>query len=102
MIRPTSTSRLRLRRRDQRGVALIMVLAAIMTMTVLVTDISFGARVRSLTSVHSRQQTQAYYLASSGISIYRLILMANAQIARQPMLKSAMESMGIPSGDALW
>lgn len=28
--------------------------------------------------------------------------MANAQIARQPMLKSAMESMGIPSGDALW
>jgi type II secretory pathway component PulK len=102
MIGARKSSRLRLRRRDQRGVALIMVLAAIMTMTVLVTDISFGARVRSLTSVHSRQQTQAYYLASSGISIYRLILMANAQIARQPMLKSAMESMGIPSGDALW
>lgn len=95
-------TRLRRRRRDQRGVALLMVLAAIMTMTVLVTDISFGARVRSLTAQHTRQQTAAYYLASSGISIYRLILMANSQIARQPMLKSAMESMGIPSGDALW
>ncbi len=73
-----------------------------MTMTVLVTDISFGARVRTLTAVHSRQQTQAYYLANSGISIYRLILMANAQIARQPMYKAAMEAMGIPSGDGLW
>lgn len=98
----TPARRLRRRRRDQRGVALLMVLAAIMTMTVLVTDISFGSRVRSLTAEHTRQQTQAYYLASSGIGIYRLILMANSQIARQPMLKTAMESMGIPSGDALW
>jgi len=95
-------SRLRRARRDQRGIALLVVIAAIMTMTVLVTDISFGARVRTLTAVHTRQQTQAYYLASSGIGIYRLILMANAQIARQPMYKQALEAMGIPSGDALW
>ncbi len=106
LLRPLSVAgplrRLRRKRRDQRGIALLVVLAAIMTMTVIVTDISFGARVRTLTAVHTRQQTQAYYLASSGIGIYRLILMANAQIARQPMYKQALEAMGIPSGDALW
>lgn len=95
-------SRLRRERRDQRGIALLVVLAAIMTMTVLVTDISFGARVRTLTAVHTRQQTQAYYLASSGISIYRLILMANSQVAKNPMLKQAAEWAGVPIGDALW
>ncbi len=77
-------------------------MAAIMTMTVLVTDISFGARVRTLTAVHTRQQTQAYYLASSGIAIYRLILMANAQLSRSKQLAPIAASMGIPLGDALW
>ncbi|MSP54544.1 MAG: hypothetical protein EXR69_02905 [Myxococcales bacterium] len=104
MTRPGIGARARLRRhrRDRRGIALLLVLAAILTLTVLVTDITFGARVRTLTAVHARQQSQAYYLANSGISIYRLILMANSQIARQPMYKQAMEAMGIPSGDALW
>lgn len=101
-LRARPGQRLRRERGNRRGIALLLVLAAIMTLTVLVTDISFGARVRGLTAVHSRQQAQAYYLASSGISIYRLILMANSQIARQPMYKQAMEAMGIPSGDALW
>lgn len=95
-------TRLRRVRRDQRGVALLMVLAAMMTLTILVTDISFGARVRTLTAIHTRQQTQAYYLANSGISIYRLVLTANVEIGKQ--LSTLQQTFGdLPvSQDMLW
>lgn len=94
-------SRLR-RREDRRGIALMVVIATVMTLTVLVTDITFGARIRFLAAAHEQQEAQAYYLARSGISIYRLILTANRQIARNQQLKPFLEQMGIPPGDALW
>lgn len=90
------------RRRDRRGIALLLVIVAVVTMTVLVTDLSFGSRVRFVAAVHEQQETQAYHLARSGISIYRLILTANRQIARNSTIKPFLEQMGIPPGDALW
>lgn len=90
------------RRQDRKGIALLLVVAAVVTMTVLVTDVTFGSRVRFVAAAHEQQRTQAYYLARSGISIYRLILTANRQLARNSSIKPFLEQMGIPPGDALW
>lgn len=90
------------RRQDRRGVALLMVIGTLMFLTVLVTDIGFGARVRFLTAVHERDEQKAYWLAQTGVNVYRLILTANKAIASNAMFKSAIEGMGIPAGDALW
>lgn len=89
-------------RRDRGGVALLVVVAAITVLTVLVTDISFGARVRVLTAVHEREEMEAQYLARSGISLYRLVLQANYQLSSNKTLAPYLEMMGIPAGDALW
>lgn len=94
--------RARVRRRDRRGIAMLVVVAALMILTTLLTDISFSARVRVLTAAHERDELQAYYLAQSGINIYRLVLMANRQISRNSMFKPYLEAAGIPPGDALW
>ncbi|MFZ5481023.1 MAG: general secretion pathway protein GspK [Myxococcota bacterium] len=89
------------RRRDRGGVALLVVISTIMFLTVLVTDISFGARVRFLGAVHERDEAKAQALAMTGVNLYRLILMANRQLANNSSFASAMEMFGL-SGDALW
>lgn len=98
----SALSRTRRARKDRRGIALLMVVAAIMILTTLVTDLSFGARICLLTAVHERDELQAQYLARSGIGLYKLILTANKQIAKNPSFKAAMEMMGVPPGDGLW
>lgn len=90
------------RRQDRRGVALLMVIGTLMFLTVLVTDIGFGARVRFLTAVHERDEQKAYWLAQTGVNVYRLILTANKAIAKNSMFASALEAYGVPAGDALW
>ncbi len=83
-------------RRDRRGIALIVVITTIMFLTALVTDISFGARVRFLTAVHERDEAKAYWLAQTGVNIYRLVLTANKQMGSVEMLAS------LGMGDSLW
>lgn len=84
------------------GVAILMVVATLMVMTVLVTEIAYGSRVRMLTAAHTQQRVQAYWLARSGVNLYSLILMANKELAKNSSLSGMAESMGIPIGDALW
>jgi general secretion pathway protein K len=100
MRRPT-LSRLR-RRDDRRGVAILMVVATVMFLTVLVTDVSFGARVRFLAAVHERDEAKAYWLANTGVNLYRLILTANMQLAKNRQAQSLLSSMGINGADAIW
>ena len=69
-------------RRSRGGIALLVVIAAIMFLTVLVTDIDFGSRVRFVASAHSRDGSQAYWVANSGMSLYRLVLMGNKQLGK--------------------
>lgn len=66
-------------RRSRGGIAILVVIASIMILSVLVTDIAFGARVRYLGSAHQRDERKAYWLASSGIGMYRLLLVGNKQ-----------------------
>lgn len=67
-------------RRDRGGIALLVVIAALMFMVTLVTDIDFGTRVRFVASAHTRDASQSYWLANSGVSLMRLVLMGNKQM----------------------
>jgi general secretion pathway protein K len=98
MSRFTLNTRLPVRRRrgDRRGIALIMVVCTVMFLTALVTDITFGARVRFLTAVHERDEAKSYWLAMTGVNLYRLILTANKQMGTV----SIIQQMGL--GDSLW
>ncbi len=87
---------LRRRRGDRRGIAIIVVIGTIMFLTVLVTDITFGARVRFLTAVHERDEAKAQWLALTGVNLYRLVLTANRQLGNNSMI----QQLGL--GDSLW
>ncbi len=94
---------LRKRARSSRsGVALLVVLAAIMVMTVLVTEMSYGARIRMLLAAHQRDEVKAHWLAISGINLYRLILTANYQLKQNSYLNDIAKTYGVNIGDALW
>jgi type II secretory pathway component PulK len=89
-------------RRSTSGVALLVVLSAIMVMTVLVTEMNFSARVRLLLSAHQRDETQAYWLARSGVNIYRLILMGSAQVKRMNLPSTITDMLPFNISDGIW
>lgn len=62
---------------------MLVVIASIMILTVLVTDIGFASRVRFLGASHERDQHEAYWLANTGANVYRLLLIVNKQLATQ-------------------
>ncbi len=102
----TSRSLRRLRaRRSRGGIALLVVIAAVMFLTVLVTDIDFGSRVRFVAAAHTRDASQAYWIASSGMSLYRLVLMGNKQmgsyLTKNKEMCSYVSLMGVSCADPL-
>ncbi len=88
-------------RRDRKGVALLFVITTVMFLAVFVTDIAYGARVRFLAATHERDEAKAYWLANTGVGVYRLILTANKQLAKSGFAQQ-LASFGINAGDALW
>lgn len=84
------------RRKDRRGIALIVVIATVMFLTALVTDIAFGARVRFLAAAHERDEAKSYWLAQTGVAIYRLILMGDRQMQGNSMVSQML------GGVTLW
>lgn len=91
----------RVGRRSRAGVALLMVVASILLLTILVTEISRGAAVRMQLAQHHRDEVRAEMLAVSGVQIYRLVLMASKQLGNNPFLQQAGQMLGI-NGDSLW
>lgn len=93
------------RRRSRGGIALLVVIAALMFLTVLVTDIDFGSRVRFVAAAHTRDASQAYWIANSGISLSRLVLMGNKQLGKylsgQKEVCEAIAAMGVSCSDPL-
>jgi type II secretory pathway component PulK len=77
------------------------VLATLMVLTVLVTEVTYTSRVRYLVSAHRRDQVQAEWLARSGANIYRLILVANKELEKSGIAEYA-SMFGVNIGDALW
>lgn len=97
-LRQSSLQRARARG-DRRGVALLFALMAMMILTVLVTDMRFAAQVRFLGASHTRDEAVALGLANSGISIYRLILLADRQMSNNTMIRTML--MGRTLSDIL-
>ncbi len=92
----------RRRSRDSRsGVALLVVVSAIMIITVLVSEMNYGARVRLLLAAHQKEEVQAYWLARTGINLYKLILAGNMALKDSPISQYA-GNFGVNIGDALW
>jgi len=82
-------------------VALLIVIAGLLLMTVLVSEIAYGSQVRLRAAAHQRDEAQAYWLAQSGVRIYQLILVANKQLANSGMAEYG-SAFGVNMGDALW
>lgn len=97
LLRPRGQSRHR-----RSGVALLVVITTVMVMTLLITDLTYGSRVRMLVAYHARDRVQAEWLARSGFNLYRIILVANKELEKNSTIKDFADSMGLPIGDALW
>jgi len=92
----------RARRRGSRsGVALLLVVGAIMITTVLVSEMNYGARVRLLLASHQAEEAQAYWLARTGVNLYRLLLAANMAL-KNSSIADYGAMFGVNIGDALW
>lgn len=104
LTRPRGAERQRFQRvgrRSRAGVALLMVVSSILLLTILVAEISRGAAVRMQLATHHRDEVKAEALATSGIQMYRLILMASKQLGKNPMIMQFGEMMGV-NADSLW
>jgi type II secretory pathway component PulK len=89
------------RKGRRSGVAILMVVATLMIMTVVVTELAYGSRVRLLTASHASHRVQSYWLARSGVNLYSLLLMVNKQLGKQ--YGDMAESMGLSGlGDSIW
>jgi len=95
-------SRGRRRRLRRSGVALLLVMTTIMILTVVVTELSYTARVRFLVASHEKERAQAYWISQTGINFYKLILTTNKQLEGNAMLSQSASMFGVNLGDALW
>jgi type II secretory pathway component PulK len=89
------------RRRRRSGIALLVAISTVMVLTVVVTEMSYNARVRFLIAAHEKERAQAYWVSQTGINMYKLILSANKQMEGSAVGGLA-ESAGLNIGDALW
>jgi len=62
------------RRHNQKGIALVVVLTAIVILTVITTDFQYRARVNLRMSANMRDELKAEYLAHSGEAFTRLLM----------------------------
>jgi len=84
------------RNHRRSGVALLVAITTVAMLTIMVTEITYIARMRLLTASNQRDRVQAYWLAKSGTGIYQLILAANKQIGKNEFI----QQFGL--GDSLW
>jgi type II secretory pathway component PulK len=85
------------------GVAILMVLATLMVLVVVTSELTYGARVRFLVAAHHQERVQSYWLARSGFNLYRIVLVANKELGRQAQGSSFLPAeIQAMIGDALW
>src|SRR5258708_11818654 len=65
---------------QHRGVALILVLTTIAILTAIGVDFSYSSRVSLKLAENLRDDTRAYYLARSAVSLSRLLLHFQKQV----------------------
>ena len=90
------------RRRRRSGIALLVAMSTILVLTVVVTELTYTARVRFVLAAHEKERAQAYWVSQTGINIYKLLLTANKEMEKNSAMGSIAGSFGINLGDALW
>ena len=66
--------------RDDRGVALIIVLLVTALLIALIFEFAYGTRISLRATVNFRNSQRAYYLARSGVNFVGRFLVANLQL----------------------
>lgn len=89
------------RARGDRGIALIMVLLMLTLVTAVVVQFSYDAHIDYSLAANEADEVRAYYLARSGVNLYKLILTADQKIAGNAQLKELMAQAGM-GGFELW
>ena len=74
------------KQKNQRGMALIMVMIALIILTAMTSDFMEGNKVYLQTAVSHRDAVKAEYLARSGVNLSRLLL----SVQSLPMFKKAL------------
>ncbi len=89
---------------ERSGVAILMVIATLMVLVVITSELAYGARVRFMVANHQRERAQAYWVARSGYNLARIILIADREIANQASGNSFIpdEIKGLLGGGMLW
>ena len=77
-------------------------MSTILVLTVVVTELTYTARVRFVLAAHEKERAQAYWVSQTGINIYKLLLTANKEMEKNSAMGSIAGSFGINLGDALW
>ena len=90
------------RRHRRSGIALLVAMSTVLILTVVVTELSYTARVRFLIAAHEKERVQAYWISQTGINIYKLILSTNKQMEQASGASSMAGNFGVNIGDALW
>jgi general secretion pathway protein K len=80
------------RRRNQRGVALILVLGSIAIMTVMLTEFQDEATSELSAALADRDALKAEYLAKSGVNLGRLL------IASEPIIRQGLSFFSLALG----
>ena len=86
----------RQRPEGEKGIALIIVLLAITLMTAVVVQFNYDAHIDYSLAANEADETRAYYLAKSGVEMYKLILTADQKIGSNPQIKQFFEAQGLP------
>jgi general secretion pathway protein K len=80
--------------KPRRGVALLLVLVALATMSAVVTDFSYNQEVKLRLAMRDRDILKAQYLAKGGAEMGRILLAFQESI--QPMLDFAVDTLKLP------
>ncbi|MBM4381467.1 MAG: general secretion pathway protein GspK, partial [Deltaproteobacteria bacterium] len=75
----------RRRRRQERGVALLIAVISIAVLTALAVDFAYTTRVDLQLAANGRDEVRAYYLARSAIGLSRLLMRFQKQIDSAPL-----------------
>jgi general secretion pathway protein K len=95
------TARRTIRGRPARGIALLMVLVSLASMSAVVTDFSYNQQVKLKLAMRERDLLKAQYLAKGGAEMGRILLGFQDQI--QPVLDFAVETLKLPlPGFTMW
>jgi type II secretory pathway component PulK len=77
--------------RNQKGVALLIVLSALAVLTTAVVEFTYHSRINYKLAVNTKQRLQAFYLAKSSYNLSMLLLKYNKQA--ESMMEKAQENI---------